>query len=181
MIPRVSLLCLCALPTLAGGAEQRSADQRIAELEASVLKLQSSFQYLQAVKTDRRSSVTLDPLRSEFLMLDTAVAPLAVKLGDVQSYADGTSITISIGNVVNANIGNAKLTIEYGTRPPKIEGDNLEPWTAWRRTIQILEHSHPGQLRAGAWTPVKVALPNIKPADLGYVNIEAEVGTIGLD
>ncbi len=88
---------------------------------------------------------------------------LTVQLTDVKPYANGSKITLRIGNTLSSSIDGLKATIDWGRVNEKGTPDNASQKSKDMSFVQ--------SIRGGAWTPLAVVLEGVPPEELGFVRI----------
>jgi hypothetical protein len=129
--------------------------QRIEELESDD-QMEDLFEGLDGV-------AYLTPGADGYSVVRMDLGHLTVQLADVQPYANGSRVSLRIGNVTGATINGAKAKIEWGSVDDKGTPKNAE---AKSREV---EFSQP--LQAGAWSNLPVVLEGIPPTELGFVRV----------
>lgn len=100
---------------------------------------------------------------------------LTFKLEDVQAFANGTKITLKIGNPLSATLNGLSAEIQWGGVDPKSRLPN-EELPGGSRAVKFAE-----PVRAGAWTMAQVVLEGASPADIGFIRVRDVAHTgIGL-
>jgi len=95
--------------------------------------------------------------------------PIAFSFKDIAAHADGSRITLDIGNLSSAWIMDADLTVSWGKGKLTLTEDQ-------RGNKPIKEKLPPGR-----WTSVVLDLSGVKPSDFGHIRIErVNVKTISL-
>lgn len=79
----------------------------------------------------------------------------------VQSYGNGSKVTLKFGNLTSASLKNLKAKLEWGNINSKGDPDFSNKHS---REIYFVENFKPG-----SWTSSSIVLEGVKPADLGYV------------
>lgn len=164
-----SLSVLLALVASAGCGTSGEHERRIVALEAKLDSLADSVrmllftQRIQALTENADRSAYLTPGAEGYSVVTSDLGPLTVKLEDVQGYANGSRITLRVGNLTGATIDGAKADIEWG--PTDQRGFAQEPTGS--KQVRFSE-----SLLPSSWTRVRVVLEGTSPADLGFVRIK---------
>lgn len=151
-------------------SEQLAALQkRTDDLQTQIKTLKDSIDQLKAdqswdkVLRDSASTAYLTPGNDGYSVIETDLGHLTVQLANVQSYANGTRITLRFGNLSSATINGAKATLEWGQVDEKGNPKNDD---ARSRDVTF------GQsLRAGAWTNVQVVLEGVPAQQFGFIRV----------
>ena len=88
---------------------------------------------------------------------------LTVKLADVKPYANGSKVTLTIGNILSASLNGLKAKLDWGKVNNKGVPINESEKS---KEVTFAETFHPGR-----WTGVYVVLEGISPNELGYVRV----------
>ena len=105
----------------------------------------------------------LTPGSNGYSIIKTDIGLITVSLEDIKPYANGSRITLSIGNLTSATINGAKINIDWGTVNAKGNPNNA--------TQKSKEYAFNKSLNAGAWTVEKIVLEEIPQSELGYVRV----------
>jgi hypothetical protein len=119
-------------------------------------------QRLHTISSDYEKVAFLTPGSDGYSILRADIGTLTVNLVDVQPYANGSRITLKIGNTTSASIDGAKATVEWGS----VVNGMPENDSTKSRVVTIAE-----ALESGRWTNVRVVLEGAPPAALGFVRI----------
>ncbi len=164
-------------------------ESQLADLQAKVADLQTKVVDLRAEVTELKSSnerEEIDNLRdklewmelmqtiSKIALLkpsDTGYATvqfdlgaLALKIDDIQPFANGSKATLRIGNPLSSKINGLQVTIEWGEVDKKGFAINDK---AKSKKLILAE-----TLSAGAWTRVNVVLEGVKAENLGFIRVK---------
>lgn len=165
VMPRI-LCMVCLLCVLAGCTDQ----QRVAELEAQVTSLKVSLELLHRDRELEKMIQGLDemayltPGAEGYSIIQTDLGRMTVQLDDVQSYANGSRVTLRFGNPLSASINGAKAVLEWGGVDEKGTPKND---SAHSREVTFSK-----KLLAGYWTTVPVVLEGVQPVELGFVRVK---------
>jgi hypothetical protein len=114
------------------------------------------------------SNVVLDPAKRGFGRVDANVGTFAVSLNDVQPFADGVRVRLSLGNLSSATFGGTTtLNLKYGKRMPQ----GLQGWDTWKASLREKKEALTERLLPDHWNPVHVVLPGIEAKDFGYLEV----------
>jgi hypothetical protein len=162
----------CADASLVTSLERRTADlekktnaqsSEIEKLKNAVTQLEQSRSYDDFMR-NIDSIAYLTPGSAGYAVVQTDLGRITVELENVQTYANGSRVTLRFGNLTSATINGAKATLEWGTVDAKGSPDNNGA-----RTREVTFNR---SLRAGAWTEVPVVLEGIPPTELGFLRIK---------
>lgn len=135
---------------------------RIAALESNVASLQADLSFL---RMDQRFKEVayLTPGSDGYSIIESDIGRLTVSLENVQSYANGSKITLNFGNISNATINGASATIEWG---------NVNEYgTPNNASAKSKEITFKKSLTKGAWTRVPIVLDGVPSSQLGFVRV----------
>lgn len=115
--------------------------------------------------------------------MDTSLATITISVKDVKPFADGSQIYLTIGNISSATITAGSLNIKYGSRMVTYENGDTEfsdKYASWYNSLheKVFQISNP--IYPGAWNTVRIVLPAVKPADLGYINFTGDITQISM-
>jgi hypothetical protein len=156
-------LSLCACD---GGEKAGQLEQRIAALESSnkALTEEVSSLRLQMRMSEWDKIAFLKPGDEGYTALKFDLGTIVVKIVDVKAYANGSKISLQIGNLASARVDGLKTTLEWG----KVDEKGLpENDKAKSRDVTFNE-----ALPAGAWTISDLILDGIPPSELGFVRLK---------
>lgn len=149
----------------------------VKDLREQLSKLEIQLNMHEFLQEAYKSAV-FDPAADQgFQRVDSSVCSFAVSIEDVQPFADGSRVRISIGNLSAADVTDVKLKVEWGARIPKQGGRKLVDWqkSLQEKTIPLTE-----RLRSGYWNRVAFTVPGTPPQQLGYLKLSMETGQIFL-
>jgi hypothetical protein len=164
-----SLLCVVVAGCVDNNQRLASLQKKTDDLQAQVKTLQESLDKEQNERrwdkfvSDSASVAYLTPGSEGYSVIKSDLGYLTVQLANVQPYANGTRVTLRIGNLTSARINGAKATLEWGRVDERGNPKNDE---AQSRDIRFNE-----SLRAGAWTEVPVVLEGVPPQEFGFVRV----------
>lgn len=181
---RLSLLsCLLILACLPSGCAPArseahaprpdSLETKVAGLEREAISLEQRLIRLEMARS-QYDEVTIDPSTKSFQRLDSTVGVLLVSCQDVQPYANGFKVHLSIGNVTMATLHGFKLKVSWG---PAYTDTTVTDWTTARHSG---EFDFTDDLLPGKWNKVAFALTPAQPRDLDYVSVGMESNTVSL-
>ena len=141
--------------TLAGCADQgRDNDARI-QLDALTSRVAALEQRQPVEKTGVVLTVGDN---DEFSAVKTDLGFLTFSLKDVQPFASGSRVKVTIGNPLSATINSLDTTVYYGT-----------DLTSSTETGKTLARTISTALPPGTFTTVTIDLPGVRPDKLGYI------------
>jgi len=110
-----------------------------------------------------------------FQAVKTQLGLFLLLLDDVQPLANGTRISLRIGNLTSADVGDTTLEVAWSEK----SDDESAPSSAFqftnRKDFQIAT-----QLRTAAWTSANVTLPGVAPDKLGLLEFRLNVNRVSL-
>ena len=143
---------------------------RIDDLERRVETLQLQIETNDLMKDlDRIAYLTPGQRGHSTVLVD--LGSLTIQIDDVKSYANGSKITIRLGNPLAATINGLKAKLEWGAVGADGKPDNI---TTKSKDIALNETMQPG-----TWTRSDVVLEGIKPEALGFVRVR-DIGHQGV-
>lgn len=117
-------------------------------------------------RRDALENTSPPPLKvseKEFTTVPTSYGPMTASIDDVAAYANGSRVTLSIGNLSAATMRNCKVLVDWGASDG--EGNPI------RSPTRISYLNLEGDLPRGAFTEKRINLANVPPAQLGWVHV----------
>lgn len=148
-----------------------SLNRALGEAEARITKLEAS-QKVQEIIASSSSRAYLDPMSDGYGIVRTDIGPVLVSFLESASKADGTEISLQVGNPSSASLVGAKFYVDYNIRQDGSPG--------WQSTLKTTEYSAITPLHSGSWSKVKIPLAGIKPDQLGYLSIRIDTNEVRL-
>jgi hypothetical protein len=154
-----------------------SQDNRVAPLEAKVALLEKQVEQLQfqlrfqSEAKDWDQIAYLTPGSDGYAVIKMDLGHLTVNLANIASYANGSKVSLTFGNLTSATIDGLKAKVEWGSVDEKGLPKNQE---AKSREIKLTE-----SLYSGAWNKTDVVLEGVPPTALGFVRV-SDVGHQGI-
>lgn len=179
----VQFLCAAALSVLllsgcSGRDQEVSAlQEQVATLQKDVKTLQSELEGLRTFvhvvrRLDGMEKVAyLTPGAEGYVVVSSDVGKLTVSIANVVPYANGSKVTLQIGNLTAATIDGLKAKIEWG---PVDQSGAPDEGTTRSREVSFKE-----KLASGSWTNTDVILERVPPAELGFIRL-VDVGHRGV-
>lgn len=191
-------LVVLALPLLLCGQNPRpsppkpvvsDSDREISKLKATVETMQAKIRSLDAVLSlvSKRTlsivgnTLNLDPasLKSyEPIQVGNGFILLA-SIEDVEPYVDGVRVTLELGNPQSVAFNGCEIKSRYGPRYD-FQKYNEKSYTKWQAAVQAKSETFVAVLRSGVWNVISLALPNIKPSEFGYFEVEIKTSSVSL-
>jgi hypothetical protein len=135
-----------------------AAEKQTANLNREMFQLQLAQQ--------RYSSAEFDPVTSEgFQVADLGVGRVMVSIEDVAAFADGSRVTLSIGNPNAATFVGVDAEVVYGPSVSTVK--KAEDYKAWNDAQKTVKTSILDKLTPGRWNKVTMNLPGVAPTQLG--------------
>ena len=146
------------------------ANTKLATLEGQISDLKNEIDELKKQKafddffreSDKYAYLTPGDEGYSAIRFDLGV--LTVKLDDIKPYANGSKITLRIGNTLSAAIDGLTATLEWGKVDSAGTPINDE---AKSKKVTLKEVLPPG-----AWTKTSLVLDGVKPSELGFVRLK---------
>lgn len=170
MYRRILVISTLALLTGCINEEKMSSlDLRVKHLEDTIRSLKFENQGLRSKIEDHellrnlRELAYLTPNSAKYSIIDTDIGKLTVSLLNIQPYANGSKVTLRIGNLTTAHILGLKVNIDWGTVDSQGNPNNSD---ARSREVSLGEIAF-----SGSWMNTDVVLEGIPPASLGFVRL----------
>lgn len=123
----------------------------------------SQQEELRDLVRDLEGIAYLTPGSQGFSAIKSNLGILTISMENVVAYANGSRITLSVGNPMAASLEGMKAKVEWG----KVDNANIAIDASVRsKNVQFAE-----SFRSGSWTKTDVILEGILPADLGFVRV----------
>lgn len=173
------LVCTTLLAACGGGGpdsgQLEALEARIAAVESAYSNLKSEHDLLslqvEAIGWGRVA--VLKPGDQGYSTFQYDLGFMTARLEDIKPYANGSKVSIVLGNPSAARINGLKARVEWGS----VDKDG----TPRNDTGKARQVSFPETLSPGTWTKVEVVLEGFPPAELGFVRLrEVGHGGIGL-
>jgi uncharacterized coiled-coil protein SlyX len=147
--------------------ERAAVDKRLRALEGGLQNQQQGLTALQnRVASDesarnRESGVELKPGVDGYKVVSTDLGKLTVRIQKVESSANGSRVTLEVGNLTSADIRGLKATVQCGGLDSQGQPDYA---TAQSRAITFN-----GELKSGRWANLSMTLEGVPPDKLGFI------------
>jgi hypothetical protein len=161
MTPSLQASLRATLVAVSTSLHQSCADQAAVDAIAKRVHDLELGRVVDQTRGELDRHVYLTPGAQGYQLIETDIGRLTVMLSDVQPYANGSRVTIQLGNPLSATVNGGAADFEWGqwdSRQLPIKRDS-------RRVTFTTS------LRAGTWTNVRVVLEGVPPGELGYVRI----------
>lgn len=168
------LLCVVSITLVACVDESSTVNQK--ELDERLSSLQGRVDALEADLREVNSDIRFERLRqnldrsvflrvgeSEFLPIRTYIGTITFNLEDIQPFANGSKVTIVVGNPLNATLAGAKFQVDYGSLDSAGE---IEDGSEKTKEIKVISN-----IQAGSWNKVPVILDGLETSKLGYIRV----------
>lgn len=147
-----------------------AANTKLAALEEQIGNLKNEIDEIKTQKAfddlvkaiDKYAYLTPGDEGYSLIKFDLGI--LAVKLDDIKPYANGSKITLRIGNTFSATIDGLKATLEWG----KVDDAGTPVNEKSKSKAVTLKESLP----PGSWTRTSIVLDGVKPSELGFVRLK---------
>ena len=151
----------------------------LVDKEASIRLNKESIEYLsnrfyesKAEAIIYNKAVFADMTDSKYQRVDTFVGSVLVLIEKVKAHADGVKVTLLVGNLTTAKFPGGSYTAKYGGRSPLLDKDfDDKAYSEWEKNLQTKESNFTNEIKPGFWNIVTLSLPNIKPEQLGYLEL----------
>lgn len=105
----------------------------------------------------------LTPGDTGYIVVKFDLGSMTVRMTDIQPYANGSKVTLVLGNLTFAHVNGVKANLEWGKVTQSGAPDE--------GSLKAKEVSFAETLRPGAWNNVSVVLDGVPPQDLGFVRL----------
>jgi hypothetical protein len=147
------------------------------QLKAKVDKLDSEMMglhmALDSVK-NQNSSAVFDPSSKGYQRVDTSSGSFLVSLKDIQPYADGYRLKLSIGNPSSAEYSGFSLTAKWHKSFEKMTSED------WQKEQPEKTFTYTEKLFPGSWNTVSLILSPAQKEELGYIEISMSTDQVML-
>lgn len=158
------------MPTDDGILEDHN--KRIEDLEARVSAVETGNN-LRSLFESAAGIAYLTPGESGYSLIETDHGLLAISFRDISPYANGSRVTLRIGNTTNADLTGANAQIEWGPVDDSGTADNTK--------MSAKEVKFNDTFNGGSWTDIQVVLDATPPSDVGFLRVkEFDVDSISL-
>lgn len=144
-----------------------TAEKGLAEVAGQLAKSKEDIDGLkfvlasQELLKDSEKIAVLTPGDSGYDLLMADIGILSAKIIDIKPYADGSKVTVRIGNLSSARIDGLKADIDWGPMNGDDEPDNKKAKT---KSIQFDK-----PIQSGSWSAQIMTLPGVAPENLGFI------------
>ena len=136
---------------------------RVLKEELASLKEQQDQTNFKLLLRDFEAVAYLQPGDSGYSTVRYDLGVFTAQLSNVEPYANGSRVTLKLGNPLFSAISGVKAKVEWGRTDEKGAADND---SAKSKDITLSE-----SLQPGAWTSTQIVLEGLPPTDLGFVRI----------
>jgi hypothetical protein len=153
------------------GSEKKVADA--GEASKTIVSLEKQVQNLavKPVLQSRGDGVYLTPGSAGYSAIRFDLGTMTIAIDDIQPFANGSKVTLRIGNPLTATINGLKAKIEWG----EVDEQGLpKDETAKSKDVIFSE-----ELRSGTWTRVYAVLDGVRAEKLGFIRVK-DVGHQGI-
>lgn len=176
---KVTVLLLASLLWLTGCADE----SRVASLEAKVTELAKANEKIASLEQKVRdlsikqlfqsfgNVAFLEPGADGYSAIRFDLGVLTIAIDDIKPYANGSKVTLRVGNPLAAKINGLKAKIEWGEADEKGSPNDD---TAKSKEVVFTEH-----LPSGTWTRVTLILDGVKTEKLGFIRV-SDLGHQGI-
>lgn len=174
-LPVRRLTVLVTWVSLGGGCSQASTVDaaltgRVDSLTRALTALEGRVEIM-SLLDDGEGVAYLTPGNDGYSVVRMDLGQITVQLENVQPYANGTQVTLRIGNPLSATIQRLSMSLEWGSLLADGSPDNAN---ARDKSVTFSE-----DLPAGSWSRLRVVLEGTPPDAFGFVRIR-DVGHGGL-
>ena len=136
--------------------------QDVGQLKTDMKKDEEAVLFLLSKinEADSPKPALLSGTERGFELAKTEYGSFLVSIADVEPYLDGFSVTLSIGNPLDADITSGTISIKYGTSSSG--------------TLGTVSQDIEQPLIGGRWTDVVIVVAPAKPEQLGYLGVSLD-------
>lgn len=158
-----------------GDAAEADVASLRAEVSSLQTRLESTYHIADSLRIALRRreffeslgrAVVLDPTVDRFSVLESDYGTLTFTVTAVDPIADGSRVTLQVGNLSGAMIAGGTLSAQWGPR----QGE-AEDYALWQAKLRQEDIHFTEALAPGVWNRVRLNLGGIPPAGLGYLRI----------
>lgn len=139
------------------------------KVETSALKSQAQ---LAEILEKLKNVAYLTPGADGYSIVTYDLGSLTMQLDDVKPYANGSKVTLKIGNPMFTSINGLKMKIEWGKVDANGTPDNNNLKSKALTLSQVIQ--------AGKWNAVPFVLDGVAPQELGFVRV-SEISHTGIN
>jgi hypothetical protein len=172
---RICLLAATVLVAACSSGEAAEVQGLKAELASARQKADSAYQLADSLRQalgiddllkNFDKIAVLDPAESGFGVVESSYGKLTFSIANVEPLADGSRVTLKVGNLTSATIAGGTLQVQWGPRQAKDQG-----LTAWQQSLHQSDMSFTEALAPGTWNNVRLTLGGTPPTSLGYLRV----------
>ena len=155
----------------------QTLEKQIAELKEKVDKLDGDTKRVELALDQQKnqySSIVIDPSVKGYERIDTTAGSFLVMLKDIQPYADGYKLKLSIGNISSAEYSGFALTATWHKSYAKYTSED------WSKGGHEKTFNYPEKLLPGSWNTVSLILSPAQKEELEYIEISMSTNQIML-
>jgi hypothetical protein len=158
-------------------------ESRVAGLEARVTELAKANEKIASLETQVRDLsfkqmlkswgevAYLTPGSDGYASIRFDLGVLTIAIDDIQPFANGSKVTLRVGNPLAAKINGLKATIDWG----EVDEKGMPKNEAGKSKEVVFTE----QLPSGTWTRVNLVLDGVKTEKLGFIRVR-DVGHQGI-
>lgn len=152
-----------------------SAAKNEAEIASLRRDLEAARLHMKSLQT-AHSMATLDPTDDKYTVVNTNLLPMLLIVDQLEPVADGSRLTLLVGNMHSATFSGGSMQVHYGPRV----GSNASPDAIanWNKNFKTAETSFATALLPGRWTRVQIALPGTKPDAIGELSVSVTLDRV---
>ena len=143
--------------------ENQHLDEEITDLRTEIKNNKNTIRILEAIKANANDSAFLTPGDNGYSIISYDLGDLTVAIKNIKSYANGSKVWITFGNVSSATILGLKATIQWG----KIDKKGFPQFTNEDKRNIELNKPIPG----ATWVTQSFVLGGVPPNEFGFINI----------
>jgi hypothetical protein len=168
----VLLLCYgCTQPTDPGVTvitPSKKPDKQLEELKGRLDKIEKDTSRLRFdldAEKSRYGSLVIDPSSKGYQRLDTSTGTFLVSLKDVQPYADGFKLKLTIGNPSYAQYNGFVLDVTWNKSFEKFTTED------WGHAQHEKTFNYTEKLMPGSWNTISLILSPAQKEELEFIEI----------
>jgi hypothetical protein len=157
------------LSMLIAGCSKTDSTEKINSLERELALMKNEVETLKRNAETQELIETfskvayLTPGSDGYSLLHTDIATLTVTLSDIKPYANGSKVTLILGNTSAATINGLKAKLDWGQVNEKGQPINEQSKS---KEIEFQQ-----SLSSSSWNRLEVVLEGVAPSALGFVRI----------
>jgi hypothetical protein len=142
--------------------KQPNLEKTIADLNVEIDALKRADKIAELI-SDLDSVAYLQIGNTTFSTIKTPIGVIAVKIGDIKPFANGSKVQLIFGNPLKAKLHGVEFKIDYGELN---EDKSIKQDSEKTKDVSLNK-----ELKDGVWNKEEVILEGLSDKKLGYVRI----------